>query len=299
MLRVDARDAVYWEASGNPEGKPAVVLHGGPGSGCTPTHRRFFDPRVYRIVLFDQRGCGRSRPHASDPAVDLSRNTTPHLIADLELLRQHLAIERWLVWGGSWSSTLALAYAQRHPERATELVLWGVTTGRRSEFDWRFRGGVATFLPEQWERLRAGADAAGDVVDAYARLLGDPDPSVHRPAARAWCEWETATLGDAGDRFRDPAFALAYARIVTHYVRHDAWLEDGELLRGAAALAGTPGVLVAARGDLPALLDNALVLKGAWPAADLVVVEGAHSPGDGAMAAALVAATDRFGGAPT
>lgn len=298
MLRVDARDLVYWETCGNPHGKPAVVLHGGPGSGCTPVHRRFFAPHRYRVVLFDQRGCGRTRPHASEPTADLSRNTTSNLLADLELLRRHLGVERWLVWGGSWGSTLALAYAEAHPERVTEIVLWGVTTGRRSEFDWLFRGGLAGSLPEEWERFRRGAGTAADVVDAYARLLNDPDPSVHRPAARAWCEWESATLGGAGDRFRDPVFALAFARIVTHYVRHDAWLEDGALLRGAAALAGTPGVLVAARDDLQAPLDNAQALKDAWPAADLVVVDGAHSPAEGAMAASLVAATDRFGGSP-
>lgn len=274
------------------------MLHGGPGSGCTPVHRRFFDPRSYRIVLFDQRGCGRSRPHASETPVDLTRNTTPNLVADVELLRAALGIERWLVWGGSWGSTLALAYAEAHPERVTELVLWGVTTGRRREFDRLFRGGLADRFPSEWERFRAGVSLreGEDVVDAYHRLLIDPDPDVHHAAARAWCRWEEATLGEPSERFRDPRFALAFARIVTHYVRHHAWLEDGQLLRGASALAGVPGVLVAGRSDLQAPPDNARALHRAWPGAELVVVEGAHAPSEGATARALVAATDRFAG---
>ena len=292
MLAVDERDVLYWETSGNAAGKPAVVLHGGPGSGCTPWHRRFFDPRGYRVVLFDQRGCGRSRPHASE-SPDLSRNTTQNLVEDVERLREHLGIESWLVWGGSWGSTLALAYAETHPQRVDELVLWGVTTGRRAEFDWLFRGGLAELLPEQWARFRAATPGDEDVVDAYHRLLSDPDPAVHDAAARSWCEWESATLEERPARFDDPAFALAFARIVTHYVRHDAWLGERELLRGADRLASIPGVMVAGRHDLQAPLENALALRAVWPG-DLVVVEGGHAPGLGAMAGALVAATDRY-----
>src|SRR3990170_2910374 len=170
MLEVGDGNLVYWETCGNPRGKPAVVLHGGPGSGCSPQLRRFFDPGAYRVVLFDQRGCGRSMPHASAPDTDLASNNTANLIADIELLRQHLAIDRWLVLGGSWGSTLALAYAETHPNRVTEMILFGVTTGRRKEFDWLFRGGVAVLFPAQWERLRAAVPVAerdGDIVEAY------------------------------------------------------------------------------------------------------------------------------------
>lgn len=290
-MDVGERELVYWETCGNPAGKAAVVLHGGPGSGCTPWHRRLFDPGAYRVVLFDQRGCGRSRPHASEPT-DLSGNTTQNLVADAELLREHLGIESWLVWGGSWGSTLALAYAEAHPRRVDELVLWGVTTGRRAEFDWLFRGGLAEHLPEQWARFCAAAPG-DDVVEAYHRRLNDPDPAVHHAAARSWCEWESATLDEKPARFDDPAFALAFARIVTHYVRRDAWLEDGELLRGAGRLASVPGVMVAGRHDLQAPLANALALRDVWPG-DLVVVEGGHAPAARAIAGALVAATDRY-----
>ncbi len=293
MLRAGESELLYWETCGNPAGKAALVLHGGPGSGCTPWHRRFFDPDVYRIVLFDQRGCGRSSPHASETPADLSRNTTQALVADVELLRSHLRIATWLVWGGSWGSTLALAYAETHPERVDALVLWGVTTGRRSEFDRLFRGGLAPLLPEEWERFRAAAPG-DDVVDAYHRLLNDPDPAIHHGAARAWCAWESATLRSTPPRFSDPAFALAFARIVTHYVRHDAWLEDGELLRRAGELAGIPGVMVAGRQDLQAPLEHALALRAVWPG-ELVVVDGGHAPAEAEMARALVAATDHFG----
>jgi proline iminopeptidase len=249
MLDVGDGDLVYWETCGDPRGKPAVVLHGGPGSGCSPRHRRLFDPNAYRIVLFDQRGCGRSTPHASEPDIDLASNTTSNLIADIERLRRHLGVDRWLVFGGSWGSTLALAYAERYPDKVTEMILWGVTTGRRKEFDWLFRGGVAVFFPEQWERLRDALPIDkrdDDIVEAYQELLHDPDPAVRRRAALAWCTWESATpvwppASGLDDRFEDPAFAMAFARLVTHYVRHDAWLEDGSLLRGADAL-DHPGI---------------------------------------------------------
>src|ERR1700676_2831719 len=190
MLEVGGGNRVYWETCGNPRGKPAIVLHGGPGSGCTPWHRRLFDPSVYRIVLFDQRNCGRSTPPATAPETDLSSNHTSNLIADIERLRQHLEVDRWLVFGGSWGSTLALAYAERYPERVTEMILFGVTTGRHQEIDWLFRGGVSIFFPEQWERLRnvlPEAERAGDILEAYYRRLNDPDLAVRKLAAEAWC----------------------------------------------------------------------------------------------------------------
>src|SRR5919198_6266529 len=189
MLAVGDGNRLYWEACGDPRGKPAVVLHGGPGSGCTAWHWRLFDPGAYRVVLFDQRNCGRSTPHASLPDADLSANTTHHLLADLERLREHLGIERWLVLGGSWGSTLALAHAERHPERVTEMVLFGVTTRRREEFDWTFRGGVAKLFPQQWDRLVAALPEQlhdGDVPAAYNRLLEDGDPEVRSRAAEEW-----------------------------------------------------------------------------------------------------------------
>ena len=236
LLEVGDGNAIYWETCGNPHGKPAVVLHGGPGSGCSALFRRFFDPDSYRLVLFDQRNCGRSTPHAAVPDTDLSHNTTANLVADIERLREHLAVERWLVFGGSWGSTLALAYAEALPARVTEMVLFGITTGRHEEWDWMFRGGLARFFPEEWERLRAALppdERNGDIVEVYCRLLNDPDEGVRRRATVAWCEWESATpewpvKAGLAERFRDPRHALAFARLVTHYARHYAWLEDGD-----------------------------------------------------------------------
>jgi proline iminopeptidase len=302
MLDVGGGDLVYWEVCGNPRGKPAVVLHGGPGSGCSPWFATLFDPSAYRIVLVDQRNCGRSTPHASAPEIDLSRNTTANLIADVERLREHLGIERWLVLGGSWGSALALAYAESHRERVTEMVLFGVTTGRREEFDWTFRGGVARLFPAEWHRLRALVPAAtpdADVPAAYNRLLHDPDPAVCRRAAESWCLWESA-IPDwppstrLAPRFADPDYALAFARIVTRYVRHDAWLQDIDLLAGAEALADVPGVLVHGRFDFGAPLANAWQLAAAWPGADLVVVDDAGHSGSAQFDRELVRATARF-----
>ena len=195
LLEVEGGNLVYWELCGNPNGKPAVVFHGGPGSGCSPWWRTLFDPLAYRVVLFDQRNCGRSRPHASDPTTDLGANTTQNLIADAELLRERLGIERWLVLGGSWGSTLGLAYAETHAERVTEIVLCAITTGRHAEFDWLFRGGLARFFPEQWAQLvdALPEDQREDVVAGYNRLLNDADPEVRRRAVEAWCLWESAT----------------------------------------------------------------------------------------------------------
>ena len=302
MLPVGDGHQVYWETCGDPNGRPAVVVHGGPGSGCTGWHRRLFDPATTRIVLFDQRNCGRSLPHASEPDVDLSTNTTQHLIADMEALREHLEVERWLLLGGSWGSTLSLAYAEAHPERVSEMVLWGITTGRRVEADWLFRGGVAPLFPEQWERLCAGVPASdrdGDIVEAYSRMLHDPDPAVRRRAALDWCTWESATpdwppTPGLDSRYTDPDFALAFARLVTHYVRHDDFLEDGMLLRDAGVLADIPGTLVNGRFDLQAPIANAWALHQVWPRAELVIVDDAgHAADEPALTDALMRALRR------
>ena len=303
MLEVGDGNRMYWETCGNPDGKPAVVVHGGPGSGCSTWQRRLFDPAAYRVVLFDQRNCGRSTPHASEPDIDLTSNTTQNLIADIELLRRHLNVGRWLVFGGSWGSTLALAYAEKYPDRVAEMLLWGVTTGRRVECDWLFRGGVAVLFPEQWARLRAGAPAAesdADVVAAYSRMLHDADPEVRRRAAFEWCMWESVTpewppKTGLADRYKDPDFALAFSRLVTHFVRNDLFLEDGILLRNAQLLADIDGVLVNGRFDLQAPIANAWELRRVWPRAELVIVEDAgHAGDDPDLTQELIRATDRF-----
>lgn len=299
MLDVGDGHAVYWERCGNPAGKPALVLHGGPGSGCTAMHRRFFDPAAWCVTLFDQRGCGRSTPHAS-VAFDPATNTTAHLVADIEALRVTFGVERWTLLGNSWGSTLALVYAEAYPERVEGIVLGGVTTTRRREIDWLYRGGVAPLFPEQWERFQAGVSPELrdlDVIDAYATLLADADTAVAARAATAWCEWESATIGAEGEprltrRFQDPAYALAFARIVTHYFRHGAWLEEEQVLRDAGRLAGIPGVLVQGRLDLQGPLVTAWELARSWPDAELQVVDASHSAFEVAMAAELVAATD-------
>jgi proline iminopeptidase len=299
MLDVGDGHLVYWETCGNPRGRPAVVVHGGPGSGCTPGARRYFDPEAYRIILFDQRGCGRSRPHASEPNADLRANTTAHLLADMERLRRHLGVDRWLLFGASWGSVLSLAYAERHPERVSELVLAGVATGRRAETDLLTRG-LGRLFPEAWARFRDGVPAAdrdGDLADAYARLLADPDPAVHAKAARDWCDWEIASVPTSPPhpRYQRAEFRLAFARIVTHYWRHGSWLEEGVVLRQAGRLAGIPGVLVQGRLDLGNLLGTAWELAHAWPGSELVLVDDAgHDADNPGIVAALIAATDRF-----
>jgi proline iminopeptidase len=301
MLEVGDGNLVYWEVCGNARGKPAVVLHGGPGSGCTPYHRRLFDPRRYRIVLFDQRGCGRSTPHAADETTDLATNATRHLLADLETLRAHLGIERWLVYGNSWGSTLALAHAEQHPDRVTEIVLLAVTMTRRSEIEWLYHG-AGRFFPEAWERFRDGVPAAerdGNLVDAYYRLLQDPAPAVRERAARDWCAWEDAVVAIHPDapphpRYEDARFRMAFARLVTHYFHHHAWLEDGVLLSNAHRLRGIPGVLIHGRLDIGGPLVTAWQLAKAWPDARLVVLDAGHSSADPGMSEAVVDATDRF-----
>lgn len=303
-LAVGEGHLIYWETCGNPDGKPALVLHGGPGSGCSAGNRRPFNPDAYRIVLFDQRGCGRSLPHAADPDVDLSTNTTEHLLGDIERLREHLAIKRWLVFGGSWGSTLALAYAERRPDRVSELILAAVATTTRREVDWLTEG-VGQYFPEALARLRDGATGAEQgerMVDVYHRLLTSPDPAVHRKAARDWCEWEMAIVALHPDtppspRYDDERFCLAFARIVTHFFRNAAWLEDEELLRDAHRLAGIPGVMIHGRLDLGCPLITPWRLAQAWPASELIIVDDAgHDGSDPGMTESLVAATDRFAG---
>ena len=301
LLEVGDGNLVYWELCGNPAGKPAVVFHGGPGSGCSPWWRTLFDPDAYRVVLFDQRNCGRSKPHASDPSTDLRANTTQNLIADAELVRRHLGIERWLVLGGSWGSTLGLAYAEANIERVTEIVLCAITTGRHAEFDWLFRGGLARFFPEQWARLvdALPQDRRDDVVAGYNALLNDPDPEVRRRAVDAWCRWESATpdwppSDGLAERFQDPDYALAFARIVTHYVLNNGFLEDGILLRNAGLLQDIPGSLVHGRFDFQAPLENAYALNRAWPRANFVIVDEAGHMPTGAVTREITRATDRF-----
>jgi len=300
MLDVGDGQRLYWEQCGNPDGRPAVVLHGGPGSGCSPYQRRLFDPEAYRVVLFDQRGAGRSLPHASDPDVDLTVNTTPHLVADIEKLRQHLGVDRWLVYGLSWGSTLALAYAQVHPTRVRAMVLAAVTMTRRSEVEW-FSRGVGRFFPAEWEAFAAGVpaeDRHGDLLTAYARLLASPDAAVREQAARDWCAWEEAVVsvesgGVANARYADAGFRLGFARLVTHYFSHAAWLGEDQLLGSADRLARIPGVLIAGQLDLSAPLRTAWQLAQAWPDSTLIVLPAAGHTSD-EHGDQVVAATDRF-----
>jgi proline iminopeptidase len=302
LLDVGDGQRIRWEVSGAPDGTPAVVLHGGPGSGSAPRMRRGLDPERYRVVQFDQRGCGGSTPHASDPATDLSTNTTAHLVGDIERLREHLGVDSWVVTGGSWGSTLALAYAQAHPERVRAVVLSAVTTTRRSEIDWLYRG-VGAFLPREWAALRAHHDDP-DLLGGYARLLGDPDPDVRDRAVLAWATWEEAVLAtEPGARpgvflGMAPRDLLALTRLCAHYFSHGAFLDEGVLLRDVGRLAGIPGVLVHGRFDLGGPLVTAWELARAWPGAELHVVEDAGHLGSAESARLVRAALDRFAGVP-
>lgn len=301
-LEVGDGQKMYWEMSGNPDGKPVIFLHGGPGGGTDPAHRRFFDPQVYRIVLLDQRGCGRSTPHVADGA-DLAVNTTGHLIDDIELLRSHLGIDRWQVFGGSWGSTLALAYAQQYPQRVTELVLRGVFLLRRSEIDWYYNGGAGNIFPERWDQFLAPvpeSERDGDLVEAYHRLLHAEDPEVATRAAIAWSTWEGATsfLLPRPERVAEssePRFALAFARIENHYFRHGGFLDDDQLLRDAAALEGIPGVIVQGRYDVVCPATSAWALHRVWPGSRLEIVDDAgHSAMEPGIVHRLVQATDGY-----
>jgi proline iminopeptidase len=302
MLDVGAGQSVYWEVSGNPDGKPAVFLHGGPGGGTAPFHRQFFDPERYRIVLFDQRGCGRSTPHIADGA-DLSVNTTDHLIADIEQLREALGVEQWLVFGGSWGSTLALAYAQRYPQRVTELVLRGIFLLRRKEIDWYYNGAAGYVYPDEWEKFLAPvpeAERDGDLVQAYHRLLHSPDEEIATAAAIAWSTWEGATssLLPQPDRVAEtgePRFALAFARIENHYFRHGGFLDEGQLLRDIDTIADVPAVIVQGRHDIVCPAVSAWELHRAWPGSVLHIVDDAgHAANEPGITHHLVEATDGF-----
>ena len=302
LLEVGDGQSIYWEVSGNPDGMPAVALHGGPGAGSSPGRRRWFDPSRYRLVQFDQRGCGRSLPHAGDLSTDLATNTTHHLVTDIERLREHLGIDRWLVWGASWGVTLALAHAERHPQRVAAMVLLSITMTRRADVHW-FAHEAGRYFPEEWARFRAGArmgDRDGDLLAAYDRLLNaDPDPAVRLQAVLDWVAWEDALLSleegyvTPNPRWEDDRYRIAFARLVTHYFSHAAWLEEDELLRDAPLLAGIPGVLVHGRLDLAGPPDVAWQLARAWPGAELHLVAGGHT-GDAEMDRLNLEALDRF-----
>ncbi len=296
MLAVDGRHRVYWEQSGNPDGAPLVFLHGGPGAGASPSYRRFFDPEHYRIVIFDQRGAGRSTPLG-----ELADNTTPHLVADIEALREKLAIERWIVFGGSWGSTLAIAYAQRHPGRCRALVLRGIFLCRREEIDW-FIYGIRNVFPERWQAFAGFIPKAerGDLLAAYKRRLIDADPAVHMPAARAWSTYEGAcsTLlanPELVSEFAGDVLALGLARIEAHYFSNDIFLEPGSLLAGVEALRAIPAVIVQGRYDMVCPNVTADELHRAWPEADYrIVADAGHSAMEPGIRAELVAAMERL-----
>ena len=300
-LAVGEGQNLYWEESGNPNGKPVVLLHGGPGGGSAPMMRRFHDPEAYRIITFDQRGCGRSTPHASAPGADLETNTTWHLVADIERLREFFGVESWQVWGGSWGSALALAYAQAHPAHVTELILRGIFTLRRSELDWYYNGPAGMLAPQWREKFLAplGESFEGDAIAAYHELLNDPDPTVSEPAGIAWTTWEAATLNLEPDpklieAFSDPAFALAFARIENHYFVNGGWFSPDQLLDGVDVIRGIPGVIVQGAYDLATPPATAWALHRAWPEADFRMVLAGHAASEPAIAAELVAAGVRF-----
>jgi proline iminopeptidase len=311
MLDTGDGNRVYWEACGNPNGLPVLIVHGGPGSGCSTGVRKSFDPERHRIILFDQRNCGRSTPHASDPAADMSLNTTEHLIRDMEQLRVHLGVGKWLLRGASWGVTLSLAYAERHPQSVAGMIMVSVTSTRRSELDWLYRG-VGRFFPEAWARFRdyVGAESyrlptdteppIEDLLMAYSRMMEHPDPDIRARAATEWLAWEDAVIsmetnGTPGSYSNRPDDAkLAFVRICSHYFANDAFLEDGVLIRDAGQLAGIPGVLIHGRSDLGGPLITAWELARAWPDAELVVIEDSGHTGSAAMQEALNAAGDRM-----
>lgn len=299
MLDVGDGHSLYYERCGTPGAKPAVFLHGGPGGGISPDHRRLFDPQLYDVLLFDQRGCGRSTPHA-----ELDANTTWHLVADIERLRELAGAEKWLVFGGSWGSTLALAYAETHPDRVSELVLRGIYTCTQSELDWFYRFGVSEMFPEKWARLVAliPEEERGDILGAYHRRLTGDDPELRIAAARAWSlyEGETVTLlpdPKLTEQHDDPHFAIAFARIETHYFVNGCWLEPGQILRDAGRLRSIPGTIIHGRYDMPCPARYAWQLHQAWPASDFRLVEGAgHAYSEPGILDQLVRATDRYAG---
>lgn len=290
---------IYWERVGTKGAKPAVFLHGGPGGGFSPLHRRLFDPALYDVVLFDQRGCGKSTPRA-----ELEANTTWHLVADIERLREMVGAEKWLVFGGSWGSTLALAYAQTHPQRVSELVVRGIYTLTKAELDWYYQFGVSELFPDKWERFIAPIPEAerGDMMAAYRKRLVGEDRKAQIEAAVAWSTWEGQTITllpepETSDRFGEDHFALAFARIENHFFTHGGWLEEGQLLRDAHKLAGIPGAIVHGRYDMPCPAKYAWQLHKAWPDAEFFLIEGAgHAYSEPGILDRLIYATDKFGG---
>jgi proline iminopeptidase len=288
---------VYWEISGNPEGKPAVFLHGGPGAGCSPAHRRLFDPKKYRVLLFDQRGCGRSKPHAS-----LENNTTWDLVKDIESLRAIMGVEKWLVFGGSWGSTLALAYAETHPSRVSELVVRGIFTLKPREIAWYYQNGASNLFPDLWEAFLAPIPEAerGDLVAAYRKRLTGNDPKAQLEAARAWSVWEGSTIKllpnkQNSSNYGQDQFALAFARIENHYFVNNGWLEPDQLIRDAHKLKNIPGIIIQNRYDVCTPAITAWELHKAWPEADFVIVDDAgHAFDEPGIMHQLIEATDRF-----
>jgi proline iminopeptidase len=296
-LRLETSDGheLYVEQCGNPEGKPVVVLHGGPGGGCSPGMRRFFDPSVYRIVLFDQRGCGRSRPHSS-----LEANTTWDLVADIERIRERLGIDRWILFGGSWGATLALLYAETHPERTAAIVLRGVFLMMRRELDWFYGGGAALFRPQDWARFRDAVpeEERRDLIAAYYRRLTAEDVTKQTRYARIWAGWEAscATLAGGGGPGPDGAYARAFSRIECHYFVHRGWLEaDDQILRDVHRLHGIPGHIVQGRYDLICPPLSATLLHEAWPDSQLhMIQDGGHALSEPGIAARLVEVMNRL-----
>ena len=290
---------VYWERCGTKGAKPAVFLHGGPGGGFSAKHRRLFDPALYDVILFDQRGCGRSTPFAS-----LDNNTTWHLVADIERLREMIGVEQWLVFGGSWGSTLALAYAETHPERVTELVVRGIYMLTKPELDWYYQFGVSEMFPEKYEGFLAPIpeDERHDMVAAYRKRLVGDDREEQLRCAKAWSIWEGETITllpepETSDAFLDPDYALAFARIENHFLTHAGWFEDRQLLRDAHRLADIPGTIVHGRYDMPSPMRYAWLLHQAWPKADFYVVEGAgHAYSEPGILDRLIRATDLYAG---
>ncbi|HTB17625.1 MAG TPA: prolyl aminopeptidase [Bryobacteraceae bacterium] len=299
-LQVSPLHTIYFEESGNPAGKPVIFLHGGPGGGSDPKQRRFFHPEKYRIVNFDQRGCGKSTPYAS-----LEANTTWDLVADIEKIRRHLAIDRLQVFGGSWGSTLALAYSQTHPERVTELVLRGIFLLRRQEIEWFYQRGASVLYPDAWEPYlnHIPETERVDLLSAYYRRLTSDDAAVRLAAAKIWSAWEGATSKLIPDpafagHYEEDEFALAFARIEAHYFFNRGFLEtDGQLLSNASRIRGIPGVIVQGRYDVVCPMESAWALHRAWPEADLIITpDSGHSALDPPNSRALIAATDKFAG---
>jgi proline iminopeptidase len=298
-LAVSDGNTIYWEASGNPNGKPALYLHGGPGSGIGTGHRRWFDPQQFLIVSFEQRGCGRSRPLVTDAAANLATNTTSALISDIELLREHLGVQRWLAVGLSWGTTLAVAYAQAHPERVQELVLFAVTTTSAREVEW-ITEAIGRVFPREWEQFEAAAQRqpGQSVVDAYYAQITHPNPDVREPAARAWCAWEDTHISldpnhKPDPRYADPEFRMVFSTLVTHYWKHAAFASGGGLLGGMGRIAHIPAVLIHGRLDVSSPLETAWNLHKVWPASRLVVA-GDEGHGGDEMIEALVQAIAQF-----